>query len=76
MQIVINIPLESMQSSKGRPHVIIFEHALLDKDGFHKAMTHLHNNFYITCAFHHNIFAYDVQWLQSLEGVDYSKIEN
>lgn len=54
-----------------KPHIIIFEHALLDKENFHKAMAHLHDNFYITCGFHHNIFAYNVQWLQGLKDVQY-----
>ena len=68
IQIILNIPLETMES---KPHVILFEHALLDKDSFHQAMKHLHDNYYMTCGFHHNIMAYDVQWMQRLDNVDY-----
>ena len=67
-----DIPLEQMSNDRMRPHVIIFEHALLHKDDFHKAIAHLHDNYYITCGFHHNIVAYDIQWLQNLENVDYT----
>jgi hypothetical protein len=56
---------------KDKPHVILFEHALLDKAQFKGAMAHLHDNFYITCGFHHNILAYNVQWMQTLTNVVY-----
>lgn len=69
---MLDIPLENMEI---KPHVIIFEHVLLNQVDFRKAMSHLHDNFYITCGFHHNIFAYNVQWMQGLDGVDFAMLD-